>query len=222
MGWKEYVQVILFILSWAPVGVLIGTHVLNVDTIYEHDFSIYNEDYDGLSTYRERIESAGFEVKTVQSSMSTLGRYGGNATLVIMGPVVDFTWDTILVIFTHLTSGGSVLIADDFGTANSSFQVLNDFLVGAMQGQGAGGVNLTGVLNLADGVLYDLDSYDRNPLLPVITDFHSVTSWGSILTQGVSELHLNYASCLTPTSLLGYMGFAWNPACIVRVEPHLN
>ncbi|MHA2002725.1 MAG: hypothetical protein ACW975_00975 [Candidatus Thorarchaeota archaeon] len=206
MGWKEYVQVILFILSWAPVGVLIGTSVFNVEATYQHDFSIYNEEYDGLSLYRDAIEGAGYTVKTVQSSMSTLGRYEGNATLVITGPVVDFSVDTILVIFNHLTSGGGVLIADDFGTANSSFTVLNLLLSGALQG---GGVNLTGLLNFPQGVLYDLDSHGPNPLLPIVTDFHSITGYGPILTQGVGALHLNYASVITPTSLMGYMGIAW-------------
>jgi hypothetical protein len=207
MGWKEYAQVILFILSWAPVGVLIGTSVFNVEATYQHDFSIYNEEYDGLSLYRDAIEGAGYTVQTVQSSMSTLGRYGGNATIVITGPVVDFTADVLLVILQHLQSGGGVLVADDFGTANSSFSALNFLLQGALQGQG--GPNLTGFLNFPKGVLNDLDSYGPNPTLPIVTDFHSITSYGATLTQGVGELHLNYASVLTPTSLLGYLGFAW-------------
>ncbi|MHA1924778.1 MAG: hypothetical protein ACW974_02580, partial [Candidatus Thorarchaeota archaeon] len=206
MGWKEYVQVILFILSWAPVGVLIGTSVFNVEATYQHDFSIYNEEYDGLSLYRDAIEGAGYTVKTVQSSMSTLGRYDGNATLVITGPVVDFSVDTILVIFQHLISGGGVLIADDFGTANSSFAFLNLLLQSAVN---QSGISLEGLLSFPQGVLYDLDSYGPNPLLPIVTDFHSVTGYGPILTQGVGSLHLNYASVLTPTSLMGYMGIAW-------------
>jgi hypothetical protein len=207
MGWKEYLQVILFILSWAPVGVLIGTSVFNVEATYEYDYGIYTENNNGTSLFRASIEGAGYDVKTIQSSMSTLGRYEGNATLVILGPVVDFSVDTILVIFQHLTSGGGVLIADDFGTANSSFALLNLLLQGAMQGQG--GINLTGLLNFPQGVLFDLDSYGPNPLLPIVTDFHSVAGYGATLTQGVGSLHLNYASVITPTSLLGYMGFAW-------------
>ena len=206
MGWKEYVQVILFILSWAPIGVLIGASVFNVQATYQYDFSIYNDEYNGLSIYRDAIDGLGYDVKTIQASMSTLGRYDGNATLVITGPVVDFSVDTILVMFQHLASGGGVLIADDFGTANSSFALLNLLLQGAMQ---AGPVNLTGLLNFPQGVLYDLDSYGPNPLLPIVTDFHSVTGYGTTLTQGVGSLHLNYASVITPTSLLGYMGFAW-------------
>jgi hypothetical protein len=138
--------------------------------------------------------------------MSTLGRYKGNATLVITGPVVDYSVDALLVILQHLTSGGGVLIADDFGTSNSSFFALNALLQAAINESGLG---LEGLLSFPQGVLYDLDSYGPNPLLPIVTDFHSITGYGPILTQGVGSLHLNYASVITPTSLMGYMGIAW-------------
>lgn len=202
MGWKEYVQVLLFLLAWVPVGMLAGMSVLGVEEVYAQDFSLYNTGENGTSDFRMTIEGAGYEVKAIQSSMSTLGRYGGNATLVIMGPVVDFTADSILVIFQHLLAGGGVLIADDFGSANSSFHLLNTFLAPLLQGQSP--INITGFLHFARGVLYDLDSYDKNPRLPVIRDFSS-----HALTQGVSELHLNYASVIVPTCAIGLQGVAW-------------
>ncbi|MHA2433710.1 MAG: hypothetical protein ACXADO_10825, partial [Candidatus Thorarchaeota archaeon] len=114
MGWKEYVQVLLFVLAWVPVGMLAGMSVLGVEEVYSQDFSLYNTGVNGTSEFRLAVEGAGYDVKAIQSSMSTLGRYGGNATLVIMGPVVDFTADSILVIFQHMLAGGGVLIADDF------------------------------------------------------------------------------------------------------------
>ncbi|MFX0107948.1 MAG: DUF4350 domain-containing protein, partial [Candidatus Hodarchaeota archaeon] len=207
MGWKEVLQVLLFVLSWVPVGVLAGTTVFGVAEVYSHDFSIYNEDTNGLSNFHDNIIAQNYEVLSVQSTMSTLSRYGGNATLIIMGPVVDFSLDAVLVIYQHMMAGGGVLIADDFGTANSSFFLLNSLLAGAIN-IGVPGVNISGVLSFAGGVLYDLDSYDKNPRLPIIRDFTPGVDGGA-LTQGVSELHLNWASTLTPRSLLGYLGIAW-------------
>ncbi|MFQ5833015.1 MAG: DUF4350 domain-containing protein [Candidatus Thorarchaeota archaeon] len=200
MGWKEYVQVLLFILAWVPVGMLAGMSVLGVEEVYAQDFSIYNRGVNGTSDFRDAIESAGYEVYSIQSSMGTLSRYGGNATLVIMGPVVDFSVDVILVIFQHLLAGGGVVIADDFGTANNSFFFLNTYLQQMVQLP----MNVSGILNFAGGVLYDLDSYDKNPRLPIVRDFTSHD-----ITQGVSELYLNYASAIHPTSLAGLQGVAW-------------
>jgi hypothetical protein len=95
-----------------------------------------------------------------------------------------------------------VLIADDFGSANSSFHLLNTYLGPLFAGQSP--VNISGILNFARGVLYDLDSYDKNPRLPIIRDFST-----HAITQGVSELYLNYASAIMPLSVVGLQGVAW-------------
>jgi hypothetical protein len=198
MGWKETLQIVLFALSWLPVAVLVTTTVFPPEVPYPHDFSIYNEGTTGYSQYRARIEETGFTVSPIQSSMSVVTRYNGSAVLVISGPVRDFSIDAVFTIFTHLTQGGGVLIADDFGTANSSFYYLNTFLLQMMTQNDLSALGVTGFLSFTDGVLLDLDSYDISPKLPVIVDItpHEVTA-------GVSEIHLNWASTLTPTCLLG-------------------
>ncbi|NHI83884.1 MAG: hypothetical protein EAX81_06255 [Candidatus Thorarchaeota archaeon] len=203
MGWKETVQVILFILSWAPIGLLAGTTVVGITEVYTHDFSIYNEGWNGYSEFSTAINESGYDVKSIQSSMSVLGRYQGSAVLVIAGPVIDFSTDMVLVIFQHLSTGGGVLIADDFGTANDSLGLFNDFLFRDISSP-ITGTNFTGLLTFTEGVLLDIDSYDKDPRLPVIKSFvpHPIT-------QGISELHLNWASTLNPYSLLGNLGIAW-------------
>ncbi|MHA2022838.1 MAG: hypothetical protein ACTSWQ_04165, partial [Candidatus Thorarchaeota archaeon] len=48
--------------------------------------------------------------------------------------------------------------------------------------------------------------------LPIIRDFtnpYGFRTDGGALTQGVSELHLNWASAISPYSLLGQAGIAW-------------
>ena len=206
MGWKEILQIILFVLTWTPVAVLGWYTLVGAEPTYSQDFSIYNDDYNGLSQFRSSIEDSR-EVLSIQASMSVVSRYNGSAVLVIMGPVRDFSLDVTLVVYSHLLAGGGVLIADDFGTANSSLAVLNYLMTSLMGGALPG--NISGLLSYADGVVFDLDSYDKEPRLPIIRDFHSLSGPGAILTQGVSELHLNWASAINPYSLVGLNGFAW-------------
>ncbi|NHJ12629.1 MAG: hypothetical protein EAX95_03095 [Candidatus Thorarchaeota archaeon] len=215
MGWKEAVQVILFILSWAPIGLLAGTTIAGVGEVYGQDFSIYNEGWNGYSEFRTAVNESGYDVKSIQSSMSVLSRYQGSAVLVISGPVIDYSADTLLVMFQHLLAGGGVLIADDFGTSNNSLFLLNQFMQPQI-GSAVPGLNFTGLLTFTKGVLLDLDSYDKDPRLPVIRDIvpHPIT-------QGISELHLNWASTLNPTSLMGYFGVAWTTDR-AWVEPNID
>ncbi|MHA1862854.1 MAG: hypothetical protein ACTSWA_03715 [Candidatus Thorarchaeota archaeon] len=214
MGWKEILQVVLFLLSWVPVGMLAGYTVIGAEPAYTQDFSIYNEDWNGLNQFRVAIEDTSRDVRSIQASMSVLTRENGSAVLVIMGPVRDFSLDVTLVVYTHLLAGGGVLIADDFGTANSSLAILN-FLMSQMMGGGPMGNQTKGLLSFTGGVLLDLDSYDpiKEPRLPIITDFinpYGFRSDGGFLTQGVSELHLNWASAISPYCLLGQAGIAWS------------
>ncbi|RDE13141.1 MAG: hypothetical protein C4K47_06650 [Candidatus Thorarchaeota archaeon] len=209
MGWKETLQIVLFFVSWLPVALLAGTTILGVTENYPQDFSIYNQQYNGLSDFRTEIEGLGYTTLSIQSTMSVISRYDGNAVLVIMGPVTYFTIDAVLTLFGHLSSGGGVLIADDFGTANSSFQLLNALIAGTYPG-GSGPTN--GFLSYTGGVLLDLNSYDTSPKLPVIKSanggFRSGIDQGA-LTIGVNELHLNWATAINPLCLVGQLGVAW-------------
>jgi len=214
MGWKEILQVVLFLLAWVPVSMLAGYTLIGAEPTYPQDFSIYNEDWNGLSQFRVSIEDTSRDVRSIQSSMSVLTRENGSAVLVIMGPVQEFSLDVTLVVYTHLLAGGGVLIADDFGTANNSLAILNYLMSQFLTGTTIGN-QTKGLLSFTDGVLLDLDSYDtaKEPRLPIIRDFtnpYGFRSDGGFLTQGVTELHLNWASAINPYCLLGQAGIAWS------------
>jgi hypothetical protein len=210
MGWKETLQVCLFLLTWVPVTILAGYTLIGLQPVYTQDFSIYNENWNGLSQYRGAIEDTGRPVYAIQASMSVITRENGSAVLVIMGPVRDFSLDVTLVVFDHLMKGGGVLIADDFGSANSSLAILN-YLMGQILPTGLP-VNVSGFLSYTGGVLFDLNSYDttKDPRLPIIRDFHSLLGTGQELLNGVNELHLNWASAINPYCILGLGGIAWS------------
>ncbi|MFW9809448.1 MAG: hypothetical protein ACFFE6_08725 [Candidatus Thorarchaeota archaeon] len=205
MGWKEYGQVILFFLSWLPVAFLAIGPLVGATSHYAYDFSIYNDSEFGLSQYSSSISDTGREVLSIQASMSVATRYNGSAVIAIMGPVRDFSLDAAFVIYSHLLMGGGVFIADDFGSANSSFALLN-YLLGALSGDNQS----AGLLSFTGGVLLDLDSYDtsKEPRLPIITDLRAGFDGGA-LTAGVTEIHLNWASALNPYSMMGQAGIAW-------------
>lgn len=211
MGWKEIAQVCLFLMTWVPVTMLAGYTLIGAEPVYTYDFSIYNEDWNGLSQYRAAIESTNRSVYSIEASMSVVARENGSAVLMIMGPVRDFSLDVTLVVYTHLLAGGGVLIADDFGSANSSLTILN-YLVSSLL-PGSLPINVSGFLSFTGGVMYDLDSYDpaKEPRLPIIRDFHSfLGADGGLLTSGVNELHLNYATAINPYCALGLAGIAWS------------
>ena len=215
MGWKEILQVVLFLLSWVPVGMLAGYTLIGAEPVYTQDFSIYNENWNGLSEFRTAIEGTSREVLSIQASMSVFTRENGSAVLVIMGPVRDFSIDVTFVVYSHLLAGGGVLIADDFGSANASLALLNSLMAGLIPAGGPLGNQTKGLLSFTGGVLLDLDSYDpiKEPRLPIIRDFtnpYGFRSDGGYLTQGVSELHLNWASVISPYCLLGQAGIAWS------------
>ncbi len=213
MGWKEILQVVIFLLAWTPVAILAGYTLVGTEPTYSQDFSIYDNNWNGLSQFRESIETTR-DVYSIQASMSVVTRENGSAVLVIVGPVKDFSLDVTLVIYTHLLKGGSVLIADDFGTANTSLSILN-FLMSNLVSASPLGNQTKGLLSFTGGVLFDLESYDpiKEPRLPIITNFTNPFGFradGGQLTQGVNELHLNYASAISPYSLVGQAGIAWS------------
>jgi hypothetical protein len=208
MGWKETFQVFLFLMTWVPVTMLAGYSVLGLQPVYTQDFSIYNQDWNGLSQYKGAIEDTNRTVYSIQASMSVITRENGSAVLMIVGPVRDFSLDVLLVIYSHLLAGGGVLIADDFGSASSSLTILNYLMSQSLFNASSGTVS--GFLSFAHGVLFDLGSYDhtKDPRLPIITDFRVGDDQGA-LCQGVSRLHLNWASAIDPYCVLGQKGIAW-------------
>jgi len=211
MGWKEILQVTLFLMTWIPVTMLAGYTLIGLQPAYTHDFSIYNEEWNGLSEYRGAIEDTGRPVYSIQASMSVVTRENGSAVLVIMGPVRDFTLDVTAAVYIHLMAGGGVLIADDFGSANSSLTILNSLMTQILPGQLPEGISA--FLSFTGGVLFDLSSYDpaKEPRLPIIRDFHSpLGADQGFLTSGVNELHLNWATAISPYCLIGLGGIAWS------------
>lgn len=96
-----------------------------------------------------------------------------SSLLAIVGPSIQFSDDESSKVRSFLEGGGSVLVADDFGTGNSLLQRLS---IGA---------------RFSGKPLADLYYYSKSPTFPVISDFSP-----NSLTENVSTVILNRPSFL--------------------------
>ena len=119
-------------------------------SVEDTPFSIYNEDWNGLSEFREIIEEMYPEdrdgdgypdsIKTIISSINAVNRLENETgILVIMGPSVHYDISEAVALVLFIMNGGTVLIADDFGTANDLLRGLNTLIRAAGSLIGFGG-----------------------------------------------------------------------------------
>ena len=102
------------------------------------EFSIYNQNWDGLSEFRSLINNnyPQVQIKTLIGSANVLNRLNQSigtdaGTLIIMGPKIHYDPFEAIAILLYAIKGGRVVIADDFGTSNdilNYFSMLIDFL----------------------------------------------------------------------------------------------
>ena len=114
--------ILLFIFGVAPILLSV---VPNVQ--YNEAFSIYNTGYDGLSEVRTALEGTGnYNITTTVSNLNALNRFNGSGVLVIVGPTASFDQTEFISLLLFLLRGGSLIIADDFGTGNQILAPLFD------------------------------------------------------------------------------------------------
>lgn len=141
------------------------------------DYSIYNNNWNGLSTFRAVIESEGYQVKPLISSLSCINRINNKSVLFIIGPSTFYDTLSAPALIDYLSKGGKVIIADDFGSSSSLLSFLSVIIPG---------------VGLFEGhLLLDSGSYDKNVSLPVITYFSSHP-----IFNGVNAIMLNYATII--------------------------
>ncbi|MHA2060558.1 MAG: DUF4350 domain-containing protein [Candidatus Ranarchaeia archaeon] len=177
---RLFVYVLVFVIAWLPLLLpLLGTQ-----GVVNSEFSSYNTQWNGCSEFKSNLESDGYTTKSVVATLSTTNKQIDPGVLLIVGPSVGYGLFDISALMGYVLAGGSVLIADDFGSANLLFDSINDIIGGAI------GFSI----EFAPGVLHDFGSYHRNPVLPLITTFSPHPT-----TTGINEVLLNYASAINIT-----------------------
>jgi len=56
----------------------------------DYYFSIYNNNWNGCSSYREALEDQGYEVMNIQSSLSAFNPQDKSVCLVLLGPNLNY------------------------------------------------------------------------------------------------------------------------------------
>ncbi len=164
------------------------------------EFSVYNPGWDGCSslaretyqrgTFTKNLElSNGKEMKVSQKELTSYDIKPITSSIVILGPGESFTSTEIQYIDDFLSSGGKVVVADDFKKGNSLLSGLNTSS------------------RFVGEPLYDL-SFSKRPEYSV-----AYNSREHPITENVSLIQLNRATGISPdknaTSLVNTSSVAW-------------
>jgi hypothetical protein len=190
--YKQALFIIIFIFAFIPLFSPIIDGGRN-----NQNFSVYNSAWNGGSDFKQAIENNGYEVMTVQSSLSATERLDKSILLILFGP--NQFYDPIFEIpyFINFLNGtNSLLICHDHGSTST---LLWEILV-------AGGISGTQIplTIFPDGILRDNASFSTTPEFPVITDFAAHPT-----TIGINEVILSVASCVVGGPFIS--GFGWTP-----------
>lgn len=149
------------------------------------DFSIFNSGWNGtsdlaVSTYKIGKFSPSFELRSTGSDVEFI-HYGledleldpASEAVAVIGPTEDYSASEGALMGDFVRAGGSLLLADDFGTANSLLEAM-----------GAS-------CRFSGKLVIDL-SFEKSPEFPICFDFVS-----DALTTNVTSLQLNRATSIT-------------------------
>jgi hypothetical protein len=170
------------------------------------NFSIYNEEWNGASDFRTTIEQQGYEIMSIQSSLSATERLNKSVLLVLLGP--NQFYNPIFEIpyfieFFENDSRNSLLICHDHGSTSTLLWEI--FIASAMDPDIQGSIP---VAIFPDGILRDNFSYDTRPDFPVIESFpgHPTTNNISkvLLSQASSALGEPFTSIPPGWDIVGY------------------
>lgn len=168
------------------------TGVGGVDTL---PFSIYNTSSypgDGCSELANTLRNDGYEINPLISSLSVVNGIPQNSVLCIIGPTHFFSIIESSALIDFFLNGGSLLLADDFGSGNTLLDglalLLGDYWPSEMQG-----LMRVSSIGFNRGLLLDADNNDNGrPLLPVITSFND----GGQIFSSSHRVVMNFATGL--------------------------
>jgi hypothetical protein len=189
----------------------------------DQNFSVYNDDWNGCSTFKETLELMGYDVMTIQSSLSaterleqlqTLNYLKKSVLLVMLGPNRFYNPIYEVPFFIDFFKGkNSLLLCHDHG---STYELLWEIFAANKLEPSDTTTNSTLLNNtvndmpvtiFADGYLRDNKSFELNPLFPVIkrSQFNDPEN---IFTEGIDQVILSRATAAAGGPLLDFFG--WN------------
>ncbi|MFW9951242.1 MAG: hypothetical protein ACFFKA_14075 [Candidatus Thorarchaeota archaeon] len=193
--YKEALLLVIFILVFIPLIGPIFDQGQN-----DQNFSVYNTSWNGASDFKATLEQDGYEVMTVQSSLSATERLNKSILLILLGPnqyynpVFEIPY---FIDFFENSTRNSLLICHDHGSTSTLLWEI--FIASALDPDLQG---LIPVTLFANGILYDNDSFDRRPEFPVIKNFSPHPT-----TNGINNVILSQASTVVGGPFISYFGW---------------
>jgi len=161
-------------------------------------YSIFNNGDRGISELKNMIEKdLGARVEILLSSLKSLGRINkppSETVLVIIAPTIPYSFEETIGLIQFVLSGGSVLIVDDFGKANTLLRNLWNILSLGTLLNNANDTPVKGIYFNTSAILCDAASYYKSPINPIIVNFGLIpgidTGVNKIVTFSPSSLSL--------------------------------
>ncbi len=185
--YKQALFIVIFIFAFVPLFSPIIDQGQN--TQY---FSIYNSNPDspyywrGASIFKQEIENEGYDVLSIQSSLSATQRLNKSILLVLLGPNQNYNPVFEIPYFIDFFGGkNSILICHDYGS--TSMLLWEIFLANLINKNQS---DIIPVTIFPEGTLRDNQSYAKRPDFPVIEWFEPHPT-----TKGVKKVVLSEASC---------------------------
>ncbi|MHA1146888.1 MAG: hypothetical protein ACTSR8_01435 [Promethearchaeota archaeon] len=204
--YKQALFLIIFIFSFIPLLSPVIDQGKN-----DQNFSIYNEGWNGSTEFKAIIEKEGFEVMSVQSSLSTTERLNKSICLVLLGPNSFYNPMNEIPYFMDFFAGddkdgdgipdsnqkNSILICHDYGSTDTLLWEI--FLANMFDPNVRTKVPIT---IFPEGILRDNLSYDTRPDFPVIKTFITHPT-----TQGINKVILSQATCAMGGPFVEFSGW---------------
>ena len=197
--YKEALFLVIFIFTFIP---LLGP--LFDQGVNDQNFSIYNDDWNGASDFKQTIEGDGYDVMSIQSSLSATERLNKSILLILLGPnqfynpIFEIPYFMDFFRFDNATqTKNSLFICHDHGSTSTLLweiyiaSMLDPYLQGKIP-----------VTIFANGILRDNASYDTRPDFPVIRSFSPHPT-----TTGISQIILSEASSVVGGPFISYFGW---------------
>jgi len=129
---------------------------------------------------KKLIEDEGYDTKLIISDPESAINIGTRIVYVIIGPSLKYDEQSALTILSLLQNGSSILIADDFGRANTLLQWIwrmipaEQAVISLFGGSFGSGVSVKSFMIYfnTSAVVMDAGSYWRNPAYVVVRNFN--------------------------------------------------
>ena len=193
--YKEALFLVIFLFAFVPLFGPIFDQGRN-----DQNFSIYNSDWNGGSKFSDTLKSQGYNVMSIQSSLSATERLNKSILLILFGP--NQYYNPVFEIpffidFFNNESHNSILILHDHGS--TSWLLWEIFLAGVMDPDIGGTIPVT---IFPDGTLRDNLSYDTRTDFPIINTFP-----GHPTTNGIHNVVLSQSSAAVGGPFVSYFGW---------------